>query len=408
LWAAQTVSAFGARITREGLPLAAVLAIGVGPAQLGLLAALTTGPGVIVGLFAGGLVDRSRRRSILIAADLLRCLVLMIVPLAAWLNVLAIEQLYLAAAIVGSASILFDIADHAYLPSLIDRGQLIEGNAKLGITESVAEVGGPAIAGVLVQSLTAPFAIAATAASYLASAAILSFIRKPEAMPVRPPTPKTWRQDVVTGFATTLRHPLVRPIFFMTVTATFFGSFLAALYVFYAVEMLGLTPTMLGMTIAAGGLGGLVGAALTPIVSRKIPLGPAILALSFAGGVMTLLIPFASGSPASRAGILMVVQFFGDGCAVMAAISSTSIRQTVLPLNVMGRVSAAFHVCIGALTAAGALSGGALANWLGIRETLVIAALGLMAAPLWGLISPLRRLREISTPPDQALEPAVG
>src|ERR1700710_2538803 len=158
LWAAQTVSSFGARITREGLALASILTIDAKPLQLGILAALVTGPSILVGFFAGGFIDRSHKRTIMIAADFARTLVLMSVPIAAWLHLLRMEQLYAVGALMGGVGLLFDIADHAFLPHLIAREQLIEGNTKLSMTESLAEVGGPALAGILIQTLTAPFA----------------------------------------------------------------------------------------------------------------------------------------------------------------------------------------------------------------------------------------------------------
>ncbi|MDB5494052.1 MAG: transporter, partial [Phenylobacterium sp.] len=160
LWAAQAVSDFGARITRDGLPMMAVLALAASPAQLGLLAALAGAPALLVGLSAGGLVDRSRRRTLLIAADLVRAAVLVTLPLAAWLRVLGLGQVFAAAALVAAASALFDIADHAYLPSLVGRDRLTEANARIGATESLAEMGGPALAGLLFQWLTAPVAVA--------------------------------------------------------------------------------------------------------------------------------------------------------------------------------------------------------------------------------------------------------
>jgi len=158
LWAAQGVSAFGARITREGLPIAAVLTLGAAPAQIGLLAALSRGPALLVGLAAGGFVDRTRRRGVLIAMDLLRAAMLVTIPVAAWLHLLSMPQLYIAAAVVGAASVLFEIADHAYLPGLVAREAITAANASLGATESVAEVAGPALAGALFQWFAGPMA----------------------------------------------------------------------------------------------------------------------------------------------------------------------------------------------------------------------------------------------------------
>lgn len=400
LWSAQAVSAFGARITREGLPLAAVLTIGATPVELSILAALAMGPGLIVGLLAGGYVDRKRRRPILIASDLLRAAILMTVPAAAWSGLLSMPHLYVAAALVGAASVLFDIADNAYLPSLIASSDLMEGNAKINATESVAEVGGPALAGVLFQLLTVPVAIAVNAVTYLISAAFLATIRKVE-LPAPPAeaTPSL-REDMATGLRAITADPLVRPIFFITLAEAFFGSFFAGLYVLYAIETLHLTPVMLGVTIAMGGLGALIGAVMGPVLARQVGVGPAILLASLGYGAAALLIPLASGGPLMAMLVLMAAQLLGDGLAVAASVIAVSLRQTVLPLAVMGRVAAAFHVGTGSLAVLGALLGGVLAGSLGIRPTLLMAALGLLIAPLWGMLSPLWRQRAMPPPAD--------
>jgi hypothetical protein len=171
LWAAQTVSDFGARITREGLPMMAVMGLAASPAQLGLLAALSSGSAVLVGLSVGDFVDHTARRPILIAMDLVRAVILIVLPLAAWLHLLSMIQVYAAAALVAAASVLFDIADHAYLPGLVGTPRVTEANARISVTESVAEMGGPALAGVLFQWLTAPIAVAVRRGTKRTSAA---------------------------------------------------------------------------------------------------------------------------------------------------------------------------------------------------------------------------------------------
>jgi MFS family permease len=398
LWAAQSVSSFGARITREGLPLAAVLTIHAPPAQLGLLAALSQGPGLIVGLLAGGFVDRARRRSILIGADILRAAILLSVPIAAWLHLLSMAQLYGVAALAGAASVLFDIADHAYLPSLIARDQLMDGNTKLGLTEAVAEIGGPALAGVLVQALTAPIAIAVNAVTYLASALFLSAIDKTEDLGARGPR-QPWHRNLALGLTTIFEQPLVRPLFLVSVTQPFFGGFFSALYVFYAIDILKLTPAMMGVTIGVGGVGSLVGAALAAPAARRLGLGRAILFCGLAAAAMTFFIPLAHGTPVVAMGYLMIAQFFGDSLAVMSLIASTSLRQSLVPLDRLGRVVAVFQAGAGAPVVAGALLGGVLAGFWGARAMLFVAAAGVTAGMIWGFLSPLRSLREMPVAP---------
>ena len=397
LWAAQAVSGFGARITREGLPMMAVLALAASPAQLGVLAALSTAPALVVGLAAGGFVDRTRRRGVLIAADLVRAAVLLTLPAAAILGVLSIWQVYAAAALVAGASVLFDIADHAYLPGLIARDQLTEGNARLSATESVAEIAGPALAGLLFQWLTAPFAVAVNAVTYAVSALFLRAIRKPEPEPNRSGPPAHWRQDIAAGFRIAWLEPRVRPLLLMTAASALFGSFFAALYVVFALRVLHLTPALLGFTIAAGGVGALAGALLAQPIARAVGVGQAIVLTLAGGAISALMIPLAPANPTAGTAFLVAAQVFGDALSTASLILAASLRQSLLPQAALGRVGATFHAAGGGMAALGALAGGAIGGALGPREALFAATLGLILVPLIGLFSPLRQVRIMPT-----------
>jgi predicted MFS family arabinose efflux permease len=389
LWSAAAVSAFGARITREGLPMAAVLTLHASPSEIGVLAALSYGPALVVGLAAGGFVDRSRKRGVLISMDLLRAAILATVPLAAWLGLLSMPQLYVAAAIVGAASVLFEIADHAYLPGLVARGDLTRANSSLSATDSVAEVAGPALAGVLFQWLAGPFAVALNAATYLVSAAFLGAIGRREPAPVASQaTP--WRRDIADGVRAALAEPRVAPLLFMAGSNALFGSFFAALYTLFALRVVGLTPAMLGLTIAAGGVGGLAGAFLAPKLSAWIGPGRAILVSAGGAALMNGLTPLAPSEPRLGMAFLVAAQALGDALAVTAAIIAASLRQTLLPQEVLGRVAATFQAIGGAAAVVGALAGGALGGLIGARETLFIAVAGLLFGPLVAAASPLR------------------
>jgi MFS family permease len=399
LWSAQSVSAVGARITREGLPLAAVLTLKASPAQLGVLAALSLAPGLIVGLTAGGFVDRSRRRGILIGADLARMAVLLTVPIAAWLHILTMAQLYVAAVLVGGASILFEIADHAYLPGLVGRDLVLEANAKLSVTDSLAEIAGPALAGVLIQWLAAPMALAVNAATYLVSALFLGGVRTREAPPPAAAQAKGHLlADLRAGTAIIWASPLLRPLFLTAATGNLFIYFFASLYVVFAIRSLGLTPALLGVTVAVGGVSALIGALFGPAMIRRLGIGPAYLVAGILAAASALLIPMARGTGASAMLFLVLAQLLGDGFGVIAGVASTSLRQSVTPPESLGRVGAVFQAGPGGLAMLGALAGGLLAGRLGIRPTLVIAALGYALAPAWCLFSPLARLRDMPTP----------
>jgi len=400
LWAAQAVSAFGSRITREGLPMAAVLTLDATPAQLGILAALGLGPGVVVGLFAGGWIDRSRRRPLLIGADLVRMALLLTIPLAGWTGLLAMPQLYIVAALVGAAGVIFAIADHAYLPSLIGRDQLMEGNARLEATDSVAEIGGPALAGLLFQLFSASMAILGNAATYLFSAVLLAFIRTPE------PPLKAARKDrhplegLVFGARAIWAQPLVRPLLALTVVQSLFGSFFASLYVLMAIRTLGLSTGLLGLIIAVGGIGALLGAVMAPVAVKRLGGGPAIIAMGAISAISSVLVPLSPVSTACAVSFLIVAQLLGDSFAVAAMIPAGTLRQSVFPPAWLGRTAAVFHVVRGGMSVAGALLGGLLGQVIGVRQTLLVSAIGLTLAMLIPLFSPLRSLKTIPETPD--------
>lgn len=393
LWAAQTVSSFGSRIAREGYAMAAILVIHASPGELGLLAALARGPGAVVGLFAGGFVDRRSRRRVMIASDLARAALILTVPAAAWLGALAMPQLYIVAALVGAASVLFEIADHAFLPSLIAREHLLDGNAKLGVTEAVAEIGGPAAAGTLFQLFTAPFAMLGTAITYLVSAAFLFAVPACELPAERKPS--RWHRDLLAGWKAVMAEPLVRPLLGMSIVFTGFGAFFGPLYLLYGIEVLGLSPALMGVTIACGGVGALFGASLSNALSRRIGIGATVWGCCFVYTAALLLVPLAHGPLWLATAMLMIAQLCGDGFAVAFMIPLTSLRQAVLPRAMLGRTAALFSAASGTMTVLGALAGGALAGRLGVRETLLLAVAGMAAAPLFVLFSPLRGLKTI-------------
>ncbi|HYJ79081.1 MAG TPA: MFS transporter [Longimicrobiaceae bacterium] len=382
LWGAQAGSALGSKITREALPMIAILTIRATPVELGVLAALGVAPGVIVGLLAGGRVDRAAKRPLLIGADLVRALLILTIPAAAWLGVLAMPQLYLVAAAVGAATTLFQIADHSYLPALVGPELVLEANARLEATESIAEAAGPGMAGVLVQLLTAPFALAVDALSYLWSALLLSRIRAAEAPAAAEARPSV-AGDVVTGFRACLAHPLVRPTLLAGVVTAFFGGFFMALYLFAAMDTLGMSPAVAGLVISVGGVGAFAGAMLAAPLQRRLGAGPAM-ALSLTVGLgANLLVPIAVGLPSLAVPLLVTQQLVGDAMLGAYLIQALSLRQRVLPLAVLGRANATFHVTAGLMLTAGALVAGPLAGAVGVAPALWIGgAGGLLAVPV--------------------------
>jgi MFS family permease len=400
LWSAQAISTFGARIARTAIPMTAVITIHARPGALGVLAALAVLPAVFVGLFAGGFIDRSSRRLIMIAADIIRAIVLIAIPLLAVFHLLSMAELIVAAAVAGGASALFDIADHAYLPSLIGKADLLEGNSKLAVTESLSEIGGPSIAGFLVQLLTAPIAIGATAFSYLASAALLGTIvqREPEKPSGKKREP--WYHDIRSGLDAIMANAYIKPLFFMAVISPLFEGSFGALYTIYALNVLKISPEWLGLIVGVGGLASLVGATLSQFFCKRLGFGPAIVFGYMSAAVSAFFVPFAGGTIWLGATMLILAQLFGDSLALVAMIPAGSLRQSMLPGRILGRTAALFRAGNGGALVIGSLLGGFLGGALGIRPTLFLAVSGMVATTMIALFSPLIRLKELPKSPD--------
>lgn len=401
LWAAQAVSELGARFARDGLPLAAVLALHADPGQVGLLGALATAPRVMVGLVAGGAVDRLPRRLVMIGADLLRAAMLATVPAAALLHLLGLPQLYLVAALVGAGSVVFDIANQAYFPTLVGDERLVEGNTKLSVTASLADVGGPAAAGLLIQALGAPAAVGVTSFSYLGSALLLARVRRgggADSAPNRSGRPGPGGDGIVAYGRKVLGHALMGPVLRMEASSQLFVAKFAALYPFIALRELHLTPALFGLTFALGGLGALAGAAVRPLLARRVGLGPATLLAVLVAGLASLAIPLTHAPPLAAFALLAAAQFVGDGASTVSGVSVSSLRQTLFRRRELGGTGAVFQVAGGAAAMSGGLAGGALGMMLGPRGGMLVAATGLIASLAWGFASPLRGMMEAPAP----------
>ena len=395
LWAAQVTSAFGGRISRTVLPVIALLTIDASPAQIGVLSALSVAPGVLVGLLLGGFVDRAAKRRLLIGADLVRAALLFTVPLAAWLGWLSMAQLYLVAAGVGAASVLFQIADNAYLPALIGKSNLVEGNAKLESTDAVAEIGGPSLAGLLIEIVTAPFAILFDVATYLVSAGFLATISKREKP--APPTSErpTLMRDLAEGMRAGFGNPLVRPLFLVEGTSALVGGFFFTLYMVFTIDTLGLSPGVVGLLIGVGGVGALLGAVIAGALRDRISLGPAMLVMLTVAVLADMLIPLAFGPTWLVLTFLTAHQLLADAFMVAYAINAVSLRQTVLPQEVLARANGTLHVLTGVLLPVGALASGWLASAIGVREAVWVGVIGGLVAPVILAQSPVARLRRM-------------
>jgi len=393
LWTGQTISEMGSVVTRTALPILAVLTLHAGALELGILVASASIAVLLVGLFAGVLVDRLPRRPFMVGADAGRALLLLSIPVAALAGVLGIEQLFLVAFLEAGLGSFFAIAYRSYLPALVAPGRLLEANAKIGMTSAVAELGGPGIGGALVQLVSAPVAILVDAVSYVVSAASIALIRAPERAVAPADVPRDLRRELAQGLAAVGRHPLLRPLALASVTSALFGNFFAALYTLYALEELHLSPFLLGLTVSAGGVGSLAATPLVGPLTVRFGLGPTHVWTRIGAGLLGFLIPLAGGPPLVAVLFLLVPQLVGDGLATVSEINGITLRQLVTPARLLGRVNGTTHVLLEGIAPIGALAGALVAEAFGIRVAVTVAVLGSFAGLLFLVRSPIRTMR---------------
>lgn len=393
LWTGQAVSHLGSWITLLGLPLTAVKVLDASALQMGILSGVGAVAVLLFGLFAGAWADRLRRRPILILADLGRAAVLGTVPLAFILHRLTIGHLYLVAAASALFTVFFNVSYQAYLPSLVDRENLLEGNSKLALSESIAEVAGPGLTAILVQAVTAPIAILFDAVSFLASAFSIWLIGKPEPRPERGVAPHMGR-EILEGLRVSWREPVLRTLALRRATASLFLGFGSSLYILFAIRELGLSAALLSAIISLGGASGLLGALVAERLPRRYGLGPTLIGCAAVTGVAGLLPPLARGPVPVCAAILGAAQLC-DVAWTVYNINELSLRQAIAPRRLLGRVNAAMHLLFRGVLPVGALAGGVLAEAVGVRHALLVGASGFLLSTLWLIFSPVRRLREL-------------
>lgn len=388
LWFGQTISEFGSRISRGGIPLIAVITLSATPSQLGWLTVASALPVLLFGMIAGAWVDRLPRRPLMIALDGLRFGLLLIVPLAAVMGWLTLPVLAGLLAVMGLLGVMFDAAYRAYLPQLIDREQLVEGNTKLALTDSLAEIGGPALTGILVQAVGAPLAITLDAFTFLVGALTKGTIRKRVPPPVREPSTHTpvaaLLDEIGAGIRVITNDPSLRTLAVGVAWRSFFGNFIGTLYDFYAIRELGLTPTTLGILIAGGGIGALVGAALSERVIQRWGIGRALIGGLLVSALFNLLIPLAGSVPMAVAPVLLLLsQIVGDGAMTVFGVSEITFRQQRVPDALLGRVHTGFEFMSNSITPIAGIAAGVIAGSSSAGVTLWIATVGILAVALW-------------------------
>jgi MFS family permease len=401
LWGAQTISQFGTQVTFLALPLAAIVVLDASAFEVALLGGIEWAPWLLFSLPVGAWVDRVLRKPILVLADVGRALVLLSVPLAYAFDALTMWQLYGVGFAAGVLTVFFDVAYQSYLPSLVERRQLEEGNSKLEISRSGAQLAGPGFAGVLVDLVTAPVAILADAVSFLASAAWITRIRADERLEAREVEPGGLFAEILDGLRFVVRNPYLRPSMIYVALVNFFAMVLSSVLLVYAVRELGLSPTAIGIVLAIGNVGFLAGAFSAPRVSARLGIGPTLILSGFLGGVSMYLAPLAPQS--NPIPFLIAWGALGGFGAVVYNVTGISFFQAITPDRLLGRMNASRRFVVWGVIPLGSLAGGGLASSIGLRETLFVGAAGASVAFLPLLFSPLRHVDRV---PEAGLEHA--
>jgi Na+/melibiose symporter-like transporter len=393
VWGAATISIFGSLVTRIALPLAAILVLGAGAFEVAILRSLELGAALLVGLAAGAWVDRLRRRPVLIWADLGRAALLASVPVAFAFGVLTLWQLFLVSALAAILTTFFDAADNAYLPTIVEREQLVDANAALAASGSASEFLAFGISGFLVQLLTAPLAIAVDALSFLGSALLLGSIRTREDPP--PPTADRERvlDEIRDGLRLVIRDPVLRAFAGAQMALSALWGIFGATWFLFVLDELRLEPWVLGVVAGVGGFSSFIGAVVASRATRRWGIGPVAIGAMVLAAIGNTFLPLApAGLPFLAIGCLVMQQLVADSAITVYDITEISVRQTLVHDRALGRVASTFQVASGLAQLVATLGAGILAEIIGLRATSWLGPLGglLGAAVLWA--SPVRSL----------------
>ena len=408
LWIAETASHVGTQVVGVALPVVAVAVLDATPLEMGVLTALETAAFLLIALPAGAWVDRWRRQRVLVRADVVRALALVTIPVAYLLDALTLGQLYLVAAVVGTATVFFDVAYQSYLPSLVDRSQLTDGNGKLEVSRAVAQVAGPGLTGVLLRVLAAPLLIVVTAAGYLLSAFFVGRIRHVDVVPDRS-TRRRLRVEIGEGLSFVVRHPLLRRIVACTGTGNLFGAITGTLLAIYVLRTLGLAESTLGLVLSAGAAGGLLGAFTAARFARVVGEGRTIPLSAVGFGLFAALTPLAASVEGTARVVLLVGGSIGVSWAVVVYnVVQVSFRQRLCPPALLGRMNASVRFIVFGTMPVGGLLGGVLGTALGVVPALWVAVAGQLLAALPVLLSPLLGMRDLPDALDATSDEAVS
>lgn len=402
LWRASAISSFGSEIGELALPLLAIITLVATPSEVGLLRTAQFVPFLIATLPLGVMVDRLSKRALMMLSDFGRFALVGLIPILIWTGVRQIEVLYVLVFLVGCLTVLYQLAEFAYLPSLVSHEQIVDANGKLSATLSANEIAGKGVGGVIVELLTAPVAVLADAVTYLLSALNLWRIvsrEDTEAAGRRGPPLREARE----GLRIAVRSRFIGPLLGEATTFNFFNEFFIIGLLLYAVRGIGLGPALIGAVFAAGGIGSFVGAWFGARVTSRFGYGRVLLATMIVGNGAPVGVVFL-GNDASVDLLILMVVFLVMGVGVgIANVHAVSLRQTAIAPGLRSSVNAGYRLISWGTVPIGASIGGFLASRVGSYPTMVVGAVEVALATAWVAWSAIPRLASIDDAREGAL-----
>jgi len=394
-WGGQTVSQLGDRISKLALPLIAVTMLHASPTVVGLLTAAVWAPNLL-SLVVGAWVDsQQRKRRLLIWADLLQAAVILSLPLAYHLGEVTLVHLFAVALLAGAGSVLYQTAYPTFFVSLVRRDQYLEANSLLSGTRSGSFIVGPALAGGLIQVLTAPVAVLLDGVSFLVSAVLIGRVQVDEVTRARDEQPERLLRRAADGMRFLVRHPYLKASLACATTINFFSFVVSALVILFASRTLGLPAGTICLAFGIGATGGLVGAVLASRVARRLGVGRTIAVGAVLFTAPLALLPLASGTVWTRAGVLGLVEFLSGMGVMLFDVNLNALQTAVTPDEMRSRVAGAFSSVNYGIRPLGAVVGGLCGQLIGVGPTMVAAAVGGSLSFLWLLRSPIITTRTI-------------
>lgn len=394
LWTGQTTSSVGTQLGGLAIPVLAVSVLQATPFQVGLLGAVQTAAFLLIGLLAGAWVDRWLKRRVMLFADLTRAVVLAIVPILFFTGILSIWQLIVIGAIVGVASVFFDVAYQSYLPVLVEPAKLGEGNSKLETTDQLARVAGPAISGALLTIVRPAILVGIDALTFLFSFLALSTIRDREVA-----KPIVERKKLITeireGLSFVVHEPLLRRIVLTTSTTNLFGTLAMTMIPILVLRQLDISPVVYGIGISLGAVGGLLGAMFSARIAKLIGEGTAIPVSGVVSGIGIVGLALMSVFPGAAVPIFVVSEFLYSFAVLVYNIAQVTFRQRICPQHLLGRMNASIRFVVWGVLPIGGLASGLLSTAIGIEPTIIIGAVGSVLACAFVVFSPLLGMRQM-------------